>query len=131
MCNKTFASVGCAYVLWFFFGLFGAHVRHAALGPAKRCQSAGDGVLSSTHSLPYALQRFYVGRPISGLVWLFTLGLFGVGWVIDVFLIPEFVEEHNKKVFHQQMLETGNSLLFDGEPYGVSVCCANATACAP
>lgn len=36
----------------------------------------------------------------------------------DVFLIPEFVEEHNKKVFHQQMMNTGNSLLFDGE-YGV------------
>lgn len=35
MCNKTFASVGCAYVLWFFFGLFGAHVRHAALGLRK------------------------------------------------------------------------------------------------
>jgi hypothetical protein len=26
--------------------------------------------------------------------------------------------EHNKRVFHQQMLETGSSLLFDGE-YGV------------
>jgi hypothetical protein len=63
------------------------------------------------------LQRFYVGRPLSGLVWLFTGGLFGVGWVIDFFLIPEFVEEHNKKVFHQQMVETGSSLLYDGE-YG-------------
>jgi TM2 domain-containing membrane protein YozV len=77
------------------------------------------------------VQRFYVGRPISGLVWLLTLGLFGVGWVIDVFLIPEFVEEHNKKVFHQQMLETGNSLLFDGEPYGVSVYSAEAPLGAP
>lgn len=26
MCNHTFASVPCAYALWFFFGLFGAHV---------------------------------------------------------------------------------------------------------
>ena len=40
-----------------------------------------------------APQRFYVGRPMSGLVWLLTGGLFGVGWLIDVFLIPEFVEE--------------------------------------
>ena len=45
------------------------------------------------------------------------MGLFGIGWVIDLFLLPEFVEEHNKKVFHQQMLETGTTLLFDGE-YG-------------
>jgi hypothetical protein len=54
---------------------------------------------------------------MSGLVWLFTGGLFGVGWIIDFFLIPEFVEEHNKKVFHQQMVETGSTLLYDGE-YG-------------
>lgn len=36
---------------------------------------------------------------------------------MDFFLIPEFVEDHNKRVFHQQMIETGSSLLFDGE-YG-------------
>jgi len=32
--------------------------------------------------------RFYYGRPISGTIWFFTLGLFLVGWVVDLFLIP-------------------------------------------
>ena len=32
--------------------------------------------------------RFYYGRPISGTIWFFTLGLLGVGWIIDLFLIP-------------------------------------------
>ena len=32
--------------------------------------------------------RFYYGRPVSGTLWFFTLGLFGVGWLIDLFLIP-------------------------------------------
>jgi TM2 domain-containing membrane protein YozV len=32
--------------------------------------------------------RFYFGRPISGTIWLFTLGLLGIGWLIDLFLIP-------------------------------------------
>lgn len=32
--------------------------------------------------------RFYYGRPISGTIWFFTLGLFFVGWIIDLFLIP-------------------------------------------
>jgi TM2 domain-containing membrane protein YozV len=32
--------------------------------------------------------RFYYGRPISGTLWFFTLGLLFVGWIIDLFLIP-------------------------------------------
>jgi TM2 domain-containing membrane protein YozV len=32
--------------------------------------------------------RFYFGRPISGTVYFFTLGLLGIGWLIDLFLIP-------------------------------------------
>ena len=32
--------------------------------------------------------RFYYGRPISGSIWFFTLGLCGIGWLIDLFLIP-------------------------------------------
>lgn len=32
--------------------------------------------------------RFYYGRPISGTIWFFTLGLLGVGWVLDLFLMP-------------------------------------------
>jgi TM2 domain-containing membrane protein YozV len=32
--------------------------------------------------------RFYFGRPITGTIWFFTLGLLGIGWIIDLFLIP-------------------------------------------
>ena len=32
--------------------------------------------------------RFYFGKPVSGTVWFFTLGLLGVGWLIDLFLMP-------------------------------------------
>ena len=32
--------------------------------------------------------RFYFGRPISGTVYLFTLGLLGIGWLVDLFLMP-------------------------------------------
>lgn len=42
--------------------------------------------------------RIYNGKIITGLVWLFTYGLFGVGQFIDLLLIPSMVEEHNAKV---------------------------------
>ncbi len=32
--------------------------------------------------------RFYYGRPISGTIYFFTLGLLLVGWIVDLFLIP-------------------------------------------
>lgn len=32
--------------------------------------------------------RFYYGRPLTGTLWFFTGGLFLIGWIIDIFLIP-------------------------------------------
>ena len=32
--------------------------------------------------------RFYYGKPLTGTIWFFTLGLLGIGWLIDLFLIP-------------------------------------------
>jgi TM2 domain-containing membrane protein YozV len=37
--------------------------------------------------------RFYYGKPLSGAVWFFTLGLLGIGWLIDLFLIPAMDRE--------------------------------------
>ena len=31
---------------------------------------------------------FYYGRQISGTIWFFTAGLFLIGWIVDLFLIP-------------------------------------------
>ena len=32
--------------------------------------------------------RFYYGRPWTGLLWLCTFGLLGIGWLVDAFLLP-------------------------------------------
>lgn len=32
--------------------------------------------------------RFYFGRPVSGTIWFFTFGLAGLGWLLDLFLMP-------------------------------------------
>lgn len=34
------------------------------------------------------MHRFYYGRPISGTIYFFTLGLLFIGWIVDLFLIP-------------------------------------------
>lgn len=37
--------------------------------------------------------RFYFGRPISGTIYFFTLGLFFIGWIVDLFFIPSWTRE--------------------------------------
>ena len=56
------------------------------------------GMRNDTHglSIGYLLwifgftgaHRFYYGKQLTGTLWFFTFGLFGVGWFIDIFLIP-------------------------------------------
>ncbi len=32
--------------------------------------------------------RFYYGKKITGTIWLCSFGLLGIGWLVDLFLIP-------------------------------------------
>lgn len=41
--------------------------------------------------------RFYYGKPVTGTLYFFTLGLLGIGWLIDVFLIPSMDRKADRK----------------------------------
>jgi len=43
------------------------------------------------------LHRLYNGKIASGVLWLLTGGLFGVGQIVDLLLIPDMVDEHELK----------------------------------
>jgi TM2 domain-containing membrane protein YozV len=68
-------NVGTAYVLWL-------------------------GCLLQLHGL----HRLYNGKIFTGLLWMFSFGLFGFGQLIDLLLIPNMVDEHNAKLRRQQGL---------------------------
>jgi TM2 domain-containing membrane protein YozV len=64
-------------------------------------------VQNNTHSILFGYllwifgftgaHRFYYGKQITGTIWFFTLGLLGVGWLIDAFLIPSMDRQADRK----------------------------------
>lgn len=67
----------------------------------------------NTHNIPigYAFwlfgflgsHRFYYGRQISGTIWFFTLGLMGIGWIIDLFLIPSMERSADRRYIEGEL----------------------------
>ena len=65
---------------------------------------------SDTHSLGigylmwifgfFGAHRFYFGKPVSGTIWFFTLGLLGIGWILDLFLMPG-LERSAERRYHE------------------------------
>lgn len=41
--------------------------------------------------------RFYFGKSFSGAIYFLTLGLLGIGWLIDLFLIPSMCRQADLK----------------------------------
>ncbi len=35
----------------------------------------------------FGVHRFYVGKTLTGFLYLFTFGLMGIGWIFDLFRI--------------------------------------------
>jgi TM2 domain-containing membrane protein YozV len=60
-------------------------------------------IMANTHNLVvgYVLwifgfigsHRFYYGRPVTGTIYFFTLGLLFIGWIVDLFLLPAMDRE--------------------------------------
>jgi TM2 domain-containing membrane protein YozV len=43
----------------------------------------------------FGIHRFYMGKVLTGLLWLVTGGLLGIGWLYDLWTLNEQVDELN------------------------------------
>ncbi len=41
--------------------------------------------------------RFMMGRQLTGLLWLLSAGLLGIGWIVDAFLLPGMTADANRQ----------------------------------
>ncbi|XP_033625382.1 uncharacterized protein LOC117288580 [Asterias rubens] len=66
------------------------------------------------------LHHFYMGRVGQGFVYLFTLGLGGIGWLVDLIRLPYLVARHNKEVQqHQTWLRHLDDAYIYAVPFGI------------
>jgi len=45
----------------------------------------------------FGIHRFYLDQPVMGIVYFLTGAFCGIGWLIDICLIPGIVEQCNAK----------------------------------
>jgi TM2 domain-containing membrane protein YozV len=45
----------------------------------------------------FGFHRFYFGKQFTGTLWFFTAGLLGIGWIIDLFLIPSMDRQADRR----------------------------------
>ncbi len=45
----------------------------------------------------FGAHRFYYGKKVTGTIWFCTLGLLGIGWIVDFFLIPRMDAEADRR----------------------------------
>lgn len=54
----------------------------------------------------FGFHRFYLGHIGTGFLYIFTMGVFGIGALIDLFRIPSMVEAKNNEILAQESLKT-------------------------
>lgn len=51
----------------------------------------------------FSAHRFYLGKIGSAIIYLITFQLFGLGWIIDLFILGNMVDTYNLKLQMAEM----------------------------
>ena len=57
----------------------------------------------------FGIHRFYTGKIITGLLYFCTAGFFGVGQVVDLFLIPGMTRDRNMRLLYEATIDARNN----------------------
>lgn len=67
----------------------------------------------------FGAHRFYLRRWCTAVLWLLTAGICGVGWLIDLCVIPCLVNSYNNKV--RQATSGGAPVIYNNQSISFSV----------
>jgi TM2 domain-containing membrane protein YozV len=74
------------------------------------------------------LHRFYAGQIVWGIVYLCTFGLFGIGQLIDLVLVPGMVKARNDQLRRKYLAEWGEDGLVMPVPIDRNLVAAQVSA---
>ena len=65
----------------------GAPTAAASAVPVRSQKSKGVALVLCVLLGYMGIHRFYVGKIGTGILWLLTLGCFGIGWIVDIVML--------------------------------------------
>ena len=71
----------------------------------------------------FGAHHFYLGRGMFGCMYLFTFGLFGIGYVVDLFRIRRLVTDANRRLEGEEIGKTMFETYLLWFPFGILGLC--------
>lgn len=117
----TFGLLGCGYLIDLFRMPYLVKLANKRTDGQRQ-----DNIknISDAYTLwfPFGLlgfHHFYLNNPWLGILYFFTFGLFGIGWLVDLFRIPYLVRGANERADKLEEKSVGTAYALGISPLGI------------